>query len=458
MKSVPSRHVVTFCVCLFVISTARDGFSQDLNLTARIQAPGVELTTGSEFDASVRLDARIDGVQGWSFGIGHEATALELLAAEIGSTTETINDGQPPQFLRITTEFEEGVGVTMAVVNCFGCPATLDTGDDYELLKMRYRVVVNPAAVDPCEPVETSIAFVDSLGNPPVDNVFTVAGTSEPAEFVDGQVTVRCPGTLEVTRCEGDTENVYLEWTFGGEPEWGFLALYRDGELLELLAPDATSYTDEGLEPGDYQYTLATIVIEDPTNPTLIFFDCTATVIAITVTGVDPAVGNWLGGDELTVTGTAFTTDAPMSARLIAEGEEPLVLEVLEVVSETEMRVSTPEAPRLGKYGIQVESEKGSAELADVFEYGFVRGDANSDTLIDVSDGVYIFRFLFEGDVPVPPCRDSADTNDDGRIDIADGINVLDSIFIPEDLPPPFAEPGQDPTDDDLGCIEEIMS
>ena len=174
------------------------------------------------------------------------------------------------------------------------------------------------------------------------------------------------------------------------------------------------------------------------------------------MSGVDPAVGNWLGGDELTVTGTAFTTDTPMSARLIAEGEEPLDLEVLEVVSETELRVSTPEAPRLGVYGIQVESVKGSAELAAAFEYGFVRGDANSDGGIDVSDGIYLFRFLFEGDVSVPPCRDAADTNDDGHIDIADGVNVLDSIFIPEDLPPPFPGPGQDPTPDDLGCIEEV--
>lgn len=456
MKAVSSRQVATFFVCLVMIS-ARDGYSQDLNITARIQAPGVELTTGSEFDASVRLDLRIDGVQGWSFGVGHDAAALDLLSAEIGSTTATINDGQPPQFLRITTEFAEGAGVTMAVVNCFGCPATLNTGEDYELLKMRYSVVADPSQVDPCAPVVTSIAFVTTLGNPPVDNVFTVAGASEAAEFVDGPVTVRCPGSLEVTRCEGDTENVFLEWTFSGEPEWRFLAVFRDGEFLELIAPDATSYTDEGLEPGDYHYTVGTIVVDDPTSPTLIFFDCIATVIAITVTSVDPAVGNWLGGDELTVTGTAFTTDTPMTARLIAEGEEPLELEVLEVVSETEMRVSTPEAPRLGGYGIQVESEKGSAELADAFEYGFIRGDANADRLIDVSDGVYIFRFLFEGDVSVPRCRDSADTNDDGRIDIADGINVLDAIFMIDPLPPPADAAGQDPSADGLGCIEEVM-
>ena len=77
------------------------------------------------------MDLRIDGVQGWSFGVGHDEAALELLLAEIGATTATINDGQPPQFLRITPT--DG-GVTMAVVNCFGCPATLDTGEDYELL------------------------------------------------------------------------------------------------------------------------------------------------------------------------------------------------------------------------------------------------------------------------------------------------------------------------------------
>ena len=183
MKNVSSRCVVPLCVCLLVISTGRDGFSQEEDITARIQAPGVELTTGSEFDASVRLDVRIDGVQAWSFGVAHDAAALEILAAEIGSTTETINDGQPPKFLKVNTEFEEGVGVNMAVVITFGLPVTLDAGDDYELLRMRYRVVANPSQVDPCEPIETSIEFVNTLGDPPFDTVFSLVGGPEPAEF-----------------------------------------------------------------------------------------------------------------------------------------------------------------------------------------------------------------------------------------------------------------------------------
>lgn len=453
MKDLSFRPVFVLIVCLFALSVGRQGSAQDLNLTARIQAPTVELTTGSEFEASVRLDTRVDGVQGWSFGIRHDETVLEFLGAEIGADAATMNNGGPPEFMPINTE--EG-GVTSAVVGCLICgTATLDAGEDYELLKMRYRVVADPSQADPCEPIETTLAFDSTLGTPPVSNVFTVSGATEEAEFVDASVTVRCPGTLEVTRCEGDTENVFLEWAFSGQPEWGFLALYRDTELIAMLEPDATSYTDEALEPGDYHYTLATIVVEDPTSPTLLFFDCVATVIAITVTGVDPSVGIWLGGDELTVTGTAFAD--PMTARFFAEGEEPLELEVLEVVSETELRVSTPEAPRLGRYGIQVETEKGAAELADVFEYGFVRGDSNSDNVLDVSDSVHILQYLFEGTVPVPRCRDAADSNDDGRIDIADSIKILGAIFVPEEtLPPPFGEPGQDPTPDDLGCLEGI--
>ena len=50
-------------------------------------------------------------------------------------------------------------------------------------------------------------------------------------------------------------------------------------------------------------------------------------------------------------------------------------------------------------------------------------------------------------------CQDAADGNDDGRLDVADAIFVLDHLFgggAP--LPPPFPEPGVDPTVDGLGC------
>jgi hypothetical protein len=85
----------------------------------------------------------------------------------------------------------------------------------------------------------------------------------------------------------------------------------------------------------------------------------------------------------------------------------------------------------------------------------FVRGNANGDLGLDVSDGVSIFNFLFAGG-DAPPCRDAADADDDGRIIITDGIFVLNFLFLGGERPPPPSPgapcPGADPTPDLLDC------
>lgn len=448
------RHIVAGGLLGLFLFPVGGVYGQNPDLLLRVQAPTVELTTDSEFTAAVLLDSAVDNIQGWSLGVAHDPAVLELLGAEAGATTSTIKNGGEPDFLVINTEPNVGSGVTMAVVIALTLPITLDAGQDYELLRMSYRVVADPAQEDPCVPVEGSLAFSSALGDPAVATVVTVAGSTETPTIQDATVTVRCPGTLEFTRCEGDTENVYLEWIFGGAPTWDFLFIYRDGELLDSLSPDATSYTDEGLAPGDYQYTLLTFIVDDPTNPALIFGFCTATVIPVTIESVEPQSGYLLGGTEITVTGTAFTT-AETTTLTFFDGESELPVELLEIVSETELRAATPESPRLGFWSLRLENERGVAEFSDAFEYGFIRGEANLDGTMDLSDGLFILGFLFLGETP-PPCRDAADTNDDGLVDISDGIRVLAFLFLGDaPPPPPYPEAGQDPTEDDLGCLDD---
>jgi hypothetical protein len=83
----------------------------------------------------------------------------------------------------------------------------------------------------------------------------------------------------------------------------------------------------------------------------------------------------------------------------------------------------------------------------------FIRGDANDDGILDLSDVLRSLESLFLGGGDLA-CLDAADANDDGRIDIADPISLLDFLFISgAALPGPFPGPGQDPTPDDLGCL-----
>ncbi|MDO8509160.1 MAG: dockerin type I repeat-containing protein [Nanoarchaeota archaeon] len=82
----------------------------------------------------------------------------------------------------------------------------------------------------------------------------------------------------------------------------------------------------------------------------------------------------------------------------------------------------------------------------------FIRGDANEDSKVDLSDAVYILGYLFQGQ-PSPLCQDVADTNDDGKMDLTDAIFLLNYLFKGDkQLPEPYPAEGTDPTDDLLIC------
>ena len=90
----------------------------------------------------------------------------------------------------------------------------------------------------------------------------------------------------------------------------------------------------------------------------------------------------------------------------------------------------------------------------------FVRGDANSDGAINLTDGVIPLLFLFSGGTP-PACGDAADTNDTGSVEITDAIIIFSWLFTggaapaaPSPLSPGYsaAECAADPTEDGLGC------
>lgn len=88
----------------------------------------------------------------------------------------------------------------------------------------------------------------------------------------------------------------------------------------------------------------------------------------------------------------------------------------------------------------------------------FLRGDANGDGGIDISDPVGVLRYLFAGAGPpggALPCDDALDADDSGDLSITDAIYGLAFLFQGGPAPPaPFPEPGPDPTteDDPLGC------
>ena len=86
----------------------------------------------------------------------------------------------------------------------------------------------------------------------------------------------------------------------------------------------------------------------------------------------------------------------------------------------------------------------------------FLRGDANGDGVVDISDAAFTLAWLFLGG-PEPPCVDAADSNDSGGFqpDVSDSVYLLNWLFLGgTPLPAPGTlECGSDPTEDDLDCV-----
>ena len=82
----------------------------------------------------------------------------------------------------------------------------------------------------------------------------------------------------------------------------------------------------------------------------------------------------------------------------------------------------------------------------------FVRGDANDDLTVNLSDAIYVVAHLFQAG-PSSVCEDAADANDDGKLNLSDAIYSIDYLFQSGlEPPPPFQERGKDPTGDPLSC------
>ncbi|MGE4618459.1 MAG: dockerin type I repeat-containing protein [Planctomycetota bacterium] len=83
---------------------------------------------------------------------------------------------------------------------------------------------------------------------------------------------------------------------------------------------------------------------------------------------------------------------------------------------------------------------------------GFVRGDINSDSSINIADAVSLLAGLFTGGSI--DCQDAADCNDDGGVNIADAVYELATLFSGGPGMPAPSGPscGSDPTTDSLDC------
>ncbi len=96
---------------------------------------------------------------------------------------------------------------------------------------------------------------------------------------------------------------------------------------------------------------------------------------------------------------------------------------------------------------------RGSVEKPPPSETQFLRGDANSDMRVDVSDAIFVLVHLFANGDTAALCHDAMDANDDGALDVGDAVAIMARLFSgAAPLPEPYGQCGTDPTEDTLTC------
>jgi len=87
-------------------------------------------------------------------------------------------------------------------------------------------------------------------------------------------------------------------------------------------------------------------------------------------------------------------------------------------------------------------------------ETEFVRGDVDGNGRVELTDGVFVFNFLFLGGPP-PACRAAADTSRQGDVNLTSGVYVLNFLFLGGPAPPPpfpACDSSTAASDEALGC------
>jgi len=169
---------------------------------------------------------------------------------------------------------------------------------------------------------------------------------------------------------------------------------------------------------------------------------------------IEPPYGPRSGGTRFVLAASAFPSD--LAGVEVTIGGAPAT--DLAPAGTTGIEGTSPPGAAEGPADVVLATPEGKAELAGGFRYhgdglpSFLRGDANLDGELDLSDGIGLLGHLFLGEAP-PPCRDAADGNDDGNLDISDPLAILGFLFTGGAAPPrPYPWSGADLTEDDLDC------
>lgn len=409
----------------------------------QLRVVGGAAAAGGEAEVNIVLDNR-DGsaVDGWSYGVCHDPSALLLLGVQSGATAAVLRGGAEPSFHSIHDNPVGGSGWTVgAVVDFFGAYSLLP-GPAHELSTARYGVLGSEGEV-------TTVHFCETLGQPPVC-VQVVAGSETVVPFYfDGQVEVdsippifefRAPAlTVAYNPDEGDASfealvEVAERTDHSGYPNvtQGFsmnlqsdptamtpTAIGVTGEIMILNSGSGPAFVLPNLLPG--QATVS--VIYAMVDPVLFTFETPKRVVRVEYEA-NPAL---LSGDadgyfsRLVWTPPWGNEGGPANVVIVdGQGQIPALIE-------------------------------GTVDFVPVPVPDYRRGDCNGDSIVNFADGIWLLNQVATPGATQSSCSAACDANDDGAVNLADCVYMFLYRFLGGAPPaPPYPDCGK--VVSEVGC------
>jgi len=462
----------------------------------------VAFDPSSPVDVAIVLDTTSGSVQGWSYGVSHDADVLRLVEDRltIDGTDAAAAMADRPSFVRlIAVPAADGAppGFVSTVVLSLATPARLAADRENTLAFATYHIAGD------IPPEGTQIRFVDGVlrdgdaepaaialsiddrSLPPSALVHGVLtdGVERPElcddgidNDFDGQVDAAdrdcwvegtCPEPPVETFCFGERDCIpdTLEIRFGSKNGPDAHRVLEEGD--EVRAVVVFDLASEGISGWAYG------VSHDPDVLTII-------PDSVTTRGTD---ADWILRGAFNVTTAVDSVDGGPPGFISAVVMTDWVVRPLDrySVAAATYRVTgaVPADGTLLRFedGVLANAPSppialnvtvnGVAKRPTTLQGGLVcrgvrsmasfrRGDADGSTRHDVADAVRIVRFVagrLAGGDPTVACHDAFDVDDDGRLGFADAVALLGYLF-GRGTPPvsPFPDCGFDDTADELDC------
>lgn len=463
--ALPPASAREFCGVVSKCSQGQDCCSEDTlevvfdDGTSELKGVAV----GDTFKATVQIDVKSEGIQGWSYAIKHDKTILsvtdvsfegaDFLSEFSGGFNVTgkafgckagTADAEGKCGNADRTDPDRGIG--QAVVLSFTMPKVLPQQDDISLAFATYSVDAEiPEDGTLLEWAQTQLGTAEA--GPPVDVNLTVSGqTKVPNQVIDGVVK----GAV-VEPCAG---NHPWGFFFGEDPSAdsvnvtgnSFIISMRneaDASAFELAVKnDGGNLSFVSGEIGDGADNLRELIITDTNG-------VSQTDLALNTATISDEIAS---GERI-----GATTDTGVQDFFVVQ-TKPLVGNgffagyVADLTAEQSKVIpATPTPPNTEAATCPV-NQILKINLGAAGGPEFRRGDVNNDEKWNITDGVIIVKKVFGKDNPGIDCDAAYDVNSDNSLGIDDAVFLLNWIFRRGDRPAdPFMTCGAD-NDTTLGC------